>query len=86
MFTEEESYQKYIEEDPQKLLTATAKFFWESLKMQFIYLRKAHRISTPILTLLGEKDVIVHNKRTLKFHQQLGSYKKVHKNLSRSAT
>ncbi|MCH7505008.1 alpha/beta fold hydrolase [PVC group bacterium] len=76
MFTEEESYQKYIEEDPQKLLTATAKFFWESLKMQFVYLRKAHRISTPILTLLGEKDVIVHNKRTLKFHQQLGSYKK----------
>lgn len=73
MFTESEKYLDFIKNDRLKLTRVTAKFFYETGKMNFLLNRIAHKIEVPVLVLLAGKDAIVDNRGVKKWFAKIGA-------------
>lgn len=65
MFTRSERSLNYIRNDPLRLHTATARFFYESWKLERFIRKNFHRNQLPILLFLAEHDRIVDNYEIL---------------------
>lgn len=73
LFTASPRWQEFIRQDPRSLREATARFFFESVRLDG-YLRMVHRrINTPVLLLLAEKDRIIRNQPTRSFIESFAS-------------
>jgi alpha-beta hydrolase superfamily lysophospholipase len=73
LFTANPAWQEFIRTDPLALRQATARFFVESVRLDF-YLRWARRhVRTPLLLLLAGNDRIIDNARTRRFVDRLGA-------------
>ncbi len=67
LFTANPRWQEFVRTDPLALRQATARFFVESVRLDW-YLRFAvASVKVPVLTLLAEKDRIIDNARTRAF-------------------
>lgn len=67
LFTDDPKWQNWIEQDPLTLRKCTARFFWESHKMDSQINKWAKDARAPILLLLAGRDEICDNDRTLNF-------------------
>jgi alpha-beta hydrolase superfamily lysophospholipase len=67
LFTSTPRWLEFLHDDPLALRRATARFFLESVRLDW-YLRFAvPHLTLPVLTLLAEKDRIIDNARTRTF-------------------
>jgi alpha-beta hydrolase superfamily lysophospholipase len=67
LFTANAERQRFIRDDPLALRAATARFMFESGRMD-VYLRFAARhVTAPVLLLLAEHDRIINNTATRRF-------------------
>jgi alpha-beta hydrolase superfamily lysophospholipase len=67
LFTANPERQRFIRDDPLALRTATARFLFESRRMD-VYLRFVVRhVTVPVLLLLAEHDRIIDNAATRRF-------------------
>jgi len=73
MFTKNPKYIEFIKKDELKLKKVTARFFFETGKMNFHFNSIAHKIHIPVLTLLAGEDLIVDNEGVKKWFARLGS-------------
>jgi acylglycerol lipase len=55
---------------------ATPRWYWSMLQAGQTALREAHRISLPVLTLLGELDSMIDGEAVVRFHSALRSVDK----------
>lgn len=67
MFTDDQRWQNWIEQDPLTLRKATARFYWENNKMDKQIRRNARNAQAPILLLLAGRDEIIDNEKTIRF-------------------
>ncbi|MCC7371900.1 MAG: alpha/beta fold hydrolase [Chloroflexi bacterium] len=58
-YTDDEEYRAYIRQDAYRLLTASARFFWETRRLDRARDQYAARLSLPILLQIGERDPIM---------------------------
>ena len=64
MFTTDPDQLRYIRNDPLKLHTASASFFWQSLKMDKLVKKLDDGKHPPLLLVLAGKDRIIDNAAT----------------------
>ncbi|MCG3196819.1 MAG: lysophospholipase [Candidatus Omnitrophica bacterium] len=67
LFTDDPKWQNWIEQDPQTLRKATARFYWESRKMDKAVRRGTKKAEAPVLLLLAGRDEIVNNEKINRF-------------------
>jgi alpha-beta hydrolase superfamily lysophospholipase len=68
LFTASPDWQKFIAEDPLALHDATARFLFESFRIDlYLKLRRRAGIRQPILLMLAAKDRIINNAAVRKF-------------------
>jgi alpha-beta hydrolase superfamily lysophospholipase len=73
LFTATPRHRQFIAHDPLALREATARFFFESVRLD-LYLRMVPRhVRVPVLLLLAEHDRIIDNARTRRFAQRFAS-------------
>jgi alpha-beta hydrolase superfamily lysophospholipase len=76
LFTATPHWQEFLRNDPLALHQATARFFVESVRLDW-YLRFAvSSVTIPVLTLLAEKDRIIDNARTRRFIERFPAHDK----------
>jgi alpha-beta hydrolase superfamily lysophospholipase len=76
LFTMTPHWQDFVRNDPLSLRAATARFFVESVRLDW-YLRFTRaRVAVPVLMLLAEKDRIIDNARTRAFIDKFSSVDK----------
>lgn len=73
MFTKNHAYMEFIKNDPFRLTRATARFFFETAKMQIYINRTAHELIVPVLVFLAGDDAIVDNASVKKWFENIGS-------------
>ena len=76
MFTRNPKWIEFIKTDELKLKKATARFFFETAKMNLCFNRIAPKIHVPVLVLLAGDDVIVDNKGIKRWFTRVGSRRK----------
>jgi alpha-beta hydrolase superfamily lysophospholipase len=64
LFTATPRWQEFLRNDPLALRRATARFFVESVRLDWYVRFAVGHITMPTLTLLAEKDRIIDNART----------------------
>ena len=64
LFTEDPARLRYIDEDPLSLREVTARFLFESRRLDRLAQEAAARLATPTLLLLAGTDRIIDNERT----------------------
>lgn len=67
MFTDSPTWQNWIEQDPLTLRRCTARFYWESRKIDKQIRKGRKKAKAPLLLLLAGRDEIIHNEKTQKF-------------------
>jgi alpha-beta hydrolase superfamily lysophospholipase len=67
LFTATPRWQEFLRNDPLALRNATARFFIESVRLDWYLRPAAAHVTMPVLTLLAEKDRIIDNARTRTF-------------------
>jgi alpha-beta hydrolase superfamily lysophospholipase len=72
-YTRNPLYLDYIRRDPYRLLTASARFFWETRRLDRARNRLAKRLSLPLLLQIGEADPIMDTVATCRWFQRLGA-------------
>lgn len=70
-YTNAPEYQEYIQSDPYRLLTASARFFWETRQLDRARNRLAARLTLPILLQIGDADPIMDASVTCHWLQSL---------------
>jgi alpha-beta hydrolase superfamily lysophospholipase len=75
LFTDNVRWQNWIEQDPYTLRKATARFYWQSRKMDKALNRQVREGGSPVLLQLAGRDEIVNNKKTRKFIEKQVSRK-----------
>ena len=73
MFTKNPKYLDFIKKDDLKLKKVTARFFFETGKMDIHFKSIAHRIHIPVLVLLAGEDQIVDNQKVKKWFHEISS-------------
>lgn len=73
MFTRNPKYLEFIKNDKLKLKKATARFFFETGKMNLRFNEIARKIHIPVLVLLAGDDVIIDNEETEKWFTNISS-------------
>jgi alpha-beta hydrolase superfamily lysophospholipase len=76
LFTMTPHWQDFVRTDPLSLRAATARFFVESVRLDWYLQFNRARINGPVLMLLAEKDRIIDNARTRAYLAQLPSVDK----------
>jgi alpha-beta hydrolase superfamily lysophospholipase len=76
LFTMTPLWQDFVRADPLSLRAATARFFVESVRLDWYLQLNRARITVPVLMLLAEKDRIIDNARTEAFLARLPSLDK----------
>jgi alpha-beta hydrolase superfamily lysophospholipase len=67
LFTATPRWQEFLRNDPLALHQATARFFVESVRLDWYLRFAASHVTMPVLTLLAEKERIIDNARTRTF-------------------
>jgi alpha-beta hydrolase superfamily lysophospholipase len=80
-FTNSPYWQRWIEQDSLTLREATARFYWESSRMEDVLNHQIKKCVAPILLLLGSQDQIIDVQKTRKYFG-----KKFRKQLEANAT
>jgi alpha-beta hydrolase superfamily lysophospholipase len=73
LFTATPRWQDFIRDDPLSLRQATARFFIESVRLDWYLRLSVSQVRLPLLLLLAEHDRIIDNARTRAFVQQFPS-------------
>ncbi|MGB2631284.1 MAG: alpha/beta fold hydrolase [Candidatus Omnitrophota bacterium] len=76
MFTKNPKYLEFIKNDKLKLNRVTARFFFETAKMDMCFNKIAGRIHAPIMLLLAGDDRVVDNSGVRKWFEREGSQDK----------
>jgi len=66
LFTATPHWQEFVRNDPLALRQATARFFVESVRLDWYMRFPVRSVTMPVLTLLAERDRIIDNGRTRK--------------------
>jgi acylglycerol lipase len=72
-YTDNPRFRTFIERDPDRLLTATARFYFETARLDRLASRAPGKISLPVLVQAGERDEIVDTPGLRRWCDQLGS-------------
>ena len=72
-YTNDADMQGYIQNDPYRLLTASARFFWETRSLDRARNRLAVRLTLPILLQIGDADPIMDATATCQWLQTLSA-------------
>jgi len=70
MFTTTPRYLDYIENDPLRLTHATARFYWQSNRLDAWLEDNIDRLDTPLLLFLAGRDRIIDNAGVIEFLQR----------------
>ena len=70
MFTTTPRYLEYIENDPLRLTHATARFYWQSNRLDKYIENNINRLDTPLLLFLAGRDRIIDNAGVVGLLQQ----------------
>jgi muconate cycloisomerase len=73
LYTRTKPYLDYIRADPLRLLNATARFFWETNRLDRRRARVAGALRTPLLVLMGEQDAMMDVEATRRWFASAGS-------------
>ncbi len=76
LFTMTPLWQDFVRNDPLSLRAATARFFVESVRLDWYLRFTRNRVKVPMLMLLAEKDRIIDNARTRALVDKLPSLDK----------
>jgi alpha-beta hydrolase superfamily lysophospholipase len=71
LFTANPRWQDFIRTDPLFLRQATARFFFESVRLDWYIQRAGRHVRVPLLLILAGEDRIIDNARTRRFIEQL---------------
>lgn len=77
MFTRNQKYLTFIKEDKLKLKKVTARFLFETGRMNLHFNKVAHKVRIPVLVLLAGEDLIVDNEGVKKWFAKIGSKDKM---------
>ena len=72
-YTDQPAYLGYIQDDPYRLLTASARFFWETRQLDRARNRLAARLTLPVLLQIGDADAIMDTTATCRWFQDLSA-------------
>lgn len=72
-YTRQPEYLAYIQDDPYRLLTASARFYWETRALDRARGRLAAGLTLPILLQIGEADPIMNAAASCRWLQGLGA-------------
>ena len=72
-YTTEQEYLEYIRQDGYRLLTASARFYWETRQLDRARNRLAARLTLPILLQIGDADAIMDAPATCDWFQTLSA-------------
>jgi acylglycerol lipase len=70
-YTTNEEYLDFIRHDPLRLRTATARFFWETARLDRRRANASTRLQLPLLVLQGDADAMMSPSRTRRWFEQL---------------
>ncbi|MGE3267671.1 MAG: alpha/beta fold hydrolase [Chloroflexota bacterium] len=70
-YTRNKAYLPYVEQDPYRLLTASARFFWETRRLDRARDHLAATLTLPILLQIGDADPIMDPQATCRWLQNL---------------
>jgi len=70
-YTRQPAYLDYIRQDDRRLLTASARFFWETRRLDRARDRLGARLRLPILLQIGEADPIMDAQATCRWAHRL---------------
>jgi alpha-beta hydrolase superfamily lysophospholipase len=73
LFTGSIEAQKFIAQDPLALHQATARFLYQSARLEFYLRRAARKTRIPVLLQLAGHDRIIDNQRTRRFVARFGN-------------
>jgi len=76
LFTANRHWQDFIRTDPLFLRQATARFFFESVRLDWYIKRAGRHVRVPLLLMLAGEDRIIQNARTRGFIEQFPSVDK----------
>ncbi len=71
LFTENMEKQKFIREDELKLTEATARFFYNSRRLDYFIKQITNPINKPMKLFLAGKDRIIDNCKTLEYYRAI---------------
>jgi alpha-beta hydrolase superfamily lysophospholipase len=72
MFTTTPRYLDYLENDPLRLTHATARFYWQSNRLDKYINENINRLDKPLLLFLAGRDRIIDNAGVLELLQRTG--------------
>jgi alpha-beta hydrolase superfamily lysophospholipase len=72
LYTANPPYLEFIRADPLRLLEATARFFWETARLDRRRRRAAVALDLPLLVLQGEADAMMDVPETRRWFDRLG--------------
>ena len=70
-YTRDDEYLEYVRQDPYRLLTASARFFWETRRLDRARNRLAASLTLPILLQIGDADPVMDASATCRWLQTL---------------
>jgi alpha-beta hydrolase superfamily lysophospholipase len=70
-YTRNPAYLEFIRRDPYRLLTASARFFWETRRLDRARDRLADSLTLPMLLQIGEHDPIMDARTTCSWFERL---------------
>jgi pimeloyl-ACP methyl ester carboxylesterase len=73
LFTDNPLRVRYIAEDPGSLRRCTARFLFQTRRLDAFVRRNAHRLKTPLLMMLAGRDRIVDNEAVRKLAERFTS-------------
>jgi alpha-beta hydrolase superfamily lysophospholipase len=79
LYTANPVYVAHIRADPLRLLDATARFFWETARLDRMRERAAAGLSQPLLILQGEADAMMDVHRTRAWFDALATVDKTYR-------
>jgi alpha-beta hydrolase superfamily lysophospholipase len=78
-YTTDSRYVDFIRQDPLRLASATARFFWETARLDRRRQDAASRLQLPILVLQGGADAMMSVARTRRWFDRLGAPNKTYR-------
>jgi alpha-beta hydrolase superfamily lysophospholipase len=76
-YTENERFRAFVAADPQRLLSATARFFFETNRLDRLSAAAPSSIRVPVLVLLGARDAIVRLEGMQAWYERLAAADKM---------
>jgi alpha-beta hydrolase superfamily lysophospholipase len=72
-YTDNPTFRAFIADDPRRLLTATARFFFETARLDRLAAKAAPAIGVPTIVQCGERDQIVNQAGLRAWYARLGA-------------